>query len=101
TWESFERAGIDPATLRGSRTGVFMGTGQQDYAAPAQRATESLEGYLLAGGAARVISGRLSYTFGLAGPPLTVDTACSSSLVSLHLAVQSLLRGQFAAAVAR
>ncbi|ANS70613.1 polyketide synthase type I [Streptomyces lincolnensis] len=99
TWEAFEHAGIDPTTLRGSRTGVFMGTGQQDYSALVRRAPE-LEGYLIGGLAASVLSGRLSYFFGLEGPSLTVDTACSASLAALHVAVQSLRRGESELALA-
>ncbi|WP_337819509.1 type I polyketide synthase [Pseudonocardia sp. Ae707_Ps2] len=100
TWESLERAGIDAASLRGSATGVWVGTNGQDYTHLVVQSDQDVEGHASTGLAAAVMSGRLSYTFGLEGPSLTVDTACSSALVALHLAVRSLRSGETSLALA-
>ncbi|MHB8524515.1 MAG: GNAT family N-acetyltransferase, partial [Limisphaerales bacterium] len=101
-WESLEQAGFAPLGLRGSVTGVFVGTMGHDYEGLiAKRGSEKdFDAYFSTGNAASVAAGRLAYFFDWRGPTLTVDTACSSSLVAVHLACQSLKSGECNLAVA-
>ncbi|MEU5425063.1 SDR family NAD(P)-dependent oxidoreductase [Streptomyces olivoreticuli] len=100
SWEAIEHAGIDPKSLQGTDTGVFTGVMYHDYASRLPDIPEGLEGFLGYGSAGSVASGRLSYSLGLSGPAMTLDTACSSSLVAMHLAADSLRRGESSLALA-
>ncbi len=97
SWEALERAGVDVRTLRGSRTGVYIGIQVSEYSSPTQLGSSP---YGATGVALNAAAGRLSYFYDLWGPAEAVDTACSSSLVALHQACQSLRAGEVEMALA-
>ena len=93
-WEGLERAGYSPASLRGTRTGVFVGVAANEYSLLLSNdSVDSLEAHFITGNALNAISGRVAFTLGLEGPAVAVDTACSSSLVAVHQASQALHSG--------
>ncbi|MGC0421420.1 thioester reductase domain-containing protein [Embleya sp. AB8] len=100
TWEAIERARMDPRSLRGSDTGVFVGVMYTGYASTVDSASTGIEGYAMTGMLTSVASGRISYVLGLEGPTVSMDTACSSSLVSIHHAVTALRNGECSLALA-
>jgi polyketide synthase 12 len=99
-WESLEDAGIDPLRLRGGNVGVFVGAMWTDYARLTSEDPNNIDQHTCTGADPSIISGRISYTLGLAGTSVTVSTASSSSLMAVHLACQSLRTGETAMALA-
>ena len=93
-WEAIEDAGIAADRLAGSRTGVFVGISNSDYARLQTGLAAATDPYAATGNALSVAANRLSYHFDLRGPSWAVDTACSSSLVAVHHACGSLRRGE-------
>jgi acyl transferase domain-containing protein/acyl carrier protein len=93
-WEAVEHAGLNPARVAGSKTGVFVGLMHNDYAYLAAD-TQTLEGpYGFTGTSSSLASGRIAYALGVHGPAVTVDTACSSGLSAIHAACRSLNDGE-------
>ncbi|XXU74684.1 SDR family NAD(P)-dependent oxidoreductase [Sorangium sp. So ce1151] len=100
SWEALERAGLLAASRKNSRTGVYIGAMNPDYASSQRTDLMQFDGYQATGSALSVISGRVSYVLGFQGPSVTVDTACSSSLVAMHLACTALRQGECELALA-
>uniref|UniRef100_UPI00384E494B type I polyketide synthase n=1 Tax=Kitasatospora fiedleri TaxID=2991545 RepID=UPI00384E494B len=99
-WETFEHAGIDPTSLRGTQTGVFTGIWSSGYVGSPDQAPPDTEGYLATGISPSITSGRVSYLLGLQGQAVSIDSACSSSLMAIHLAAQALRSGECSLALA-
>ncbi len=93
-WEGLERAGYSPAAMRGSRSGVYVGVGANEYShLLSSGSVDGIEAHFITGNALNVIAGRVAFALGLEGPAVAVDTACSSSLVAVHQACQALHLG--------
>nr|WP_246843351.1 type I polyketide synthase [Allokutzneria sp. NRRL B-24872] len=99
-WEALEHAGIDPTTLAGTDTGVFMGVGSDDYGRRLLEDLPEVRAWTGIGASACAVANRISYTLDLRGPSFSVDTACSSSLVALNQACRSVASGEAPLALA-
>jgi phthiocerol/phenolphthiocerol synthesis type-I polyketide synthase C len=99
-WEALEDAGQPPADLAGTRTGVFIGIANSDYSRMQFHDPELSDAYAGTGSAYSIAANRISYLFDWHGPSMAIDTACSSSLVAVHLACQSLWKGEISLALA-
>ncbi|KAF2680119.1 6-methylsalicylic acid synthase [Lentithecium fluviatile CBS 122367] len=94
SWEALENSGIDPRTLAGSDTAVFMGVDSDDYSRLIMEDLPNVEAWSGIGTAYHGIPNRISYHLDLMGPSTAVDAACASSLVAIHLARQAIVTSE-------
>ncbi len=99
SWEAFENAGIKPSSVKGTKTGVFIGISSADYAYRFAEDLGAVDSTVATGNTASISANRISYVFDLRGPSMALDTACSSSLVAFHQACQSIASGESTLAV--
>ncbi|MFB8198768.1 non-ribosomal peptide synthetase/type I polyketide synthase [Kitasatospora purpeofusca] len=95
-WEALEDGGQKPAELAGREVGVYVGAFTLDYKIVqfSDLSFDTLAAHTATGTMMTMVSNRISHCFDFRGPSVSLDTACSSSLVAVHLAVQSLQRGE-------
>ena len=94
-WAAIENAGYAQDSLKGSKTGVFVGVGANEYMRAAENNMRPEDVmYMPTGNAMNVIAGRVAFQLGLQGPAMVIDTACSSSSVAILTAVKSLRAGE-------
>ncbi|KAK0634259.1 6-methyl salicylic acid synthase [Bombardia bombarda] len=93
-WEALENAGVDPKSLSGSDTAVFMGVNSDDYSKLLLEDLPNVDAWMGIGTAYCGVPNRISYHLNLMGPSTAVDAACASSLVAIHHGRQAILMGE-------
>uniref|UniRef100_A0A673VNW4 Fatty acid synthase n=1 Tax=Suricata suricatta TaxID=37032 RepID=A0A673VNW4_SURSU len=99
TYEAILDGGINPASLRGTHTGVWVGVSGSEASEALSRDPETLLGYSMVGCQRAMMANRLSFFFDFKGPSIALDTACSSSLMALQNAYQAVHRGECPVAI--
>lgn len=99
SYEAILDGGINPATLRGTDTGVWVGASGSEAAEALSQDPEQVVGYSIVGCQRGMLANRLSFFYDFKGPSIAVDTACSSSLVALENAYKAICHGQCSAAL--
>ncbi|TVZ38732.1 polyketide synthase PksM/polyketide synthase PksN [Alteromonadaceae bacterium 2753L.S.0a.02] len=99
TWACLEDAAVKPSSLKGSKTGVFVGASNSDYSHLINEANYDIEAHHAIGNSLSILANRLSYFYDFSGPSLLLDTACSSSLVAMHSALRSINSGESTSAI--
>lgn len=100
-WETLEDAGYTPDQLKSLRrgelnadVGVFVGSTTNSYMLRGPDAWAEQEDMVIPTSIPWSIANRVSYLFNFKGPSIPVDTACSSSLAAIHLACESIKKGE-------